>query len=100
MPLGSEVGKFDEVAAGGTLTVRPPDGVEWAISCLKSEQGKVMKVYHVDTDSGTTETLVDTQAGGAVPCFHRLCYARYIVLENAEADARKIGYEGVQSNNP
>ena len=95
MAVGDVKSSLVSVAAGGYLDVRPPTGEEWVVH-------NIYHAYDVDlafTD-GTNVLTFDTDVGAGV-------YAKYAfhvtnalwirVINKDTANARLIGYDGVQT---
>jgi len=93
--VGDVKSSLVSVAAGGYLDVRPPTGEEWVVH-------NIYHAYDVDlafTD-GTNVLTFDTDVGAGV-------YAKYAfhvtnalwirVINKDTANARLIGYDGVQT---
>ena len=95
MAVGDVKSGLVSVAAGGSLDIRPPVGEEWVIH-------NIYHAYDVDlafTD-GTNVLTFDTDVGAGV-------YAKYAfhvtntlwirVINKDTANARLIGYDGIQT---
>ncbi len=95
MAIGDVKSALVSVAAGGALDIRPPLGEEWVVH-------NIYHAYDVDlafTD-GTNVLTFDTDVGAGVYAkyaFH-VTNALWIRVVNKDtANARLIGYDGIQT---
>lgn len=95
MVLGDAYQGLVTVPAGGYLDIQPPSGVEAVIHNIFHEYDVDLQWY-----DGTNALTFDTDLGAGVYAkyaFHVTNSIRIRVYNRDTANARKIGYDGIQS---
>lgn len=87
---------FQQIAAGAFLDIKPPSGEEWIIHNIRYE-GPIE--LYITTNSTDQFKYDFDNSGGAMLCRgDHLKPDYYIRVKNTDSVARKITFDGCQSN--
>jgi len=84
---------FNDVAADGTLDIKPAGTEEWVIHNIYAEDA--IEVYWNDGSHSFIVATVDAGGGILNGLFSHVNASKYLTLKNKNVGVKDVGYDGV-----
>lgn len=89
---------FSSISAGQFLDILPTTGQEWIIHNIRYEGPVEFHITTNGTDNFKYDSDTSLTGGARLGLYDHLTPVYYIRVKNTDTVARKITYDGVQSN--